>query len=334
MPAAVACLLAVVAPAGCGGSAASSVETADPVTAFAPEVRLHPDEPALPVGARWFIDHSVLRFAEDEGCDDLKIAVGRSLRAQRSEVADWIYVDDLGTSPVYWRNASGPDCDWRLGEQYHSNDVTRPHHPRGRAPALRPGEGFFLDLADGARAGGDADAVGQVPAYAERRPARIDGEPGLRLTYWLLFGLNAPSLRNPEQRGEPTHEGDWERVEVLVRAHGDDVYEPVALRLFHQVPPGPVAHLRRELPWRSVPRVAGSTGAETHPVLAAARGIHALRAVPAGGCARCLRWRTWSDLRDLRHEAWYGFGGGWGEPGRDDATSGPLGPYRPEDVAR
>jgi hypothetical protein len=314
---AVVCGVAAAASgAGCGGSAAGTVATDDPAAAFAPLVLLDPGERQLPVGARWFVDRSVLRFAEDQGCGDLKIAVGRRLAAQHTAIHDWIYVDDIGTSPVYWRNASDARCEPIYGRKFFANQLTRPHHPRGRPAGLRPGEGFYLDLVDSARGGGAADALDRVPAYVQRRTTEVDGEPGTLLTYWLLFGMSEPA----PSEGTPAREGDWERVEVALRG-SEGEYEPVSVRLVDGD-----GHPAHSLPWAGLPRRASKEGtAATHPVVIAARGDHSLSAA-SRPCADCLRWRTWRSLEPATGQLWYGFGGAWGEPGPTDATTGPLGP--------
>lgn len=333
---------------GDGDSSAGKVRTADPAREFAPLVSLHPAERLMPADPLWTIARSALWFADDQGCEHQKISVGRALKAQRDRVIDWTFVTGLGHGPSYWREAALADCERdREAYRYYANQRTRPYDPgAGRAPGLRLGEGYYLDLIDTAREGQpivereDQLAV-TVPAYFESRPAEVDGEPGLQLSYWLLFAMNA-QLGSNGPVGAMTHEGDWERVEVLLRGN-EGSYEPVSVRL-----PTPGGDWR-ERPWRSVDHVAGGPGGRrTHPVLLAARGSHTLytrpgrveRSAVAGDgttvrvvdvsarrCSGCPRWAIWEKLGEARRQAWYGFGGAWGEPGRSELTTGPLGPH-------
>jgi hypothetical protein len=314
---AIAAMLLACAPlaaAGCGedsGDASADspavVRTNEPGRTFAPLVELPADERYRPMGARWFIERSVLRFADDEGCPDRTIAVGRTLPEQRSFVVDWIFPNGLAKGSTYYRNPLDASCEYNLDWRFYASDLTRPHDPGPRVEGIRPGEGFYLDLVDSAR-GGPSYAVMPVPVYVERRD---EGDGGVRLTYWMLYGMHAPG------DGAATREGDWERVDVLLQDEGDGVYAPLGVQLDAE------ARNPREVSWQAVPRVGG-----THPMVASAPGDHALSlAGDDGRCRGCVRWETWQALSDARDRPWYGFGGAWGEPGESSATTGPLGPH-------
>ena len=354
-PALLAAGLAALSLTGCGGSARGTVATDDPASAFAPVVHLHPGERFMPMSARWFLGRSVLGFAEDLGCEDRKIAVGRLLKAQQNDVTDWMFIEGIGRGPSYWREPyRDAKCDrYRDRYRYNANQLTRPHDdsPR-RARDLEPGEGYYLDLMDWARPGpaasrdGGQATVAASGSWFERSPQEVDGEPGLRLTYWMLFGMNVPHGTGGRRLAALTHEGDWERVDVLLRGEGGE-WEPAGVRL--RDAGGRV----RQLDWEDVRSVAAGarggegTGEATHPVLFAARGAHSLeprqgvaisavelgggrvvrvRGVAAGPCPACARWETWRRLGPARKRLWYGFGGAWGAPGSTSATTGPLGP--------
>lgn len=345
----VASLVAAVV-AGCGGSAGGTVTTDTPAQAFAPVVHLHPAERFMPMDDRWFLSRSALWFAEDMGCEDRKIAVGKRLKAQQNEVVDWLFETGIGWGRAYWRQAyvDGRCDDYREAYRYYANQLTRPHHDSpDRAPGLRLEEGYYLDLMDWGRSGAPADedggqaVVGDAAAWYESRRVDLEGEPGLRLTYWMLFGMNAPAGGDGRPVAELTHEGDWERVQIDLREGDDDgEWGPVAVRLAD--PDGGW----RSVPWDDLRRAPA--GSRTHPVLYAARGSHTLYARPrrhardfdlgdgraaravdvaVAACARCPRWQTWQDLSSVRKRDWYGFGGAWGEPGLTDPTTGPLGPH-------
>lgn len=353
-----ACVAAVVA--GCGASAdeVPTVTAKDPAKAFAPVVVLHPRERFMPMGARWFISRSVLWFSEGRGvCDDRKIAVGKLLKGQQNEVVDWMFITGIGKGPAYWREPyKDANCDlFREAYRYYANQLTRPHDPSpDRAPELQAAEGYFLDLMDWGRGGPrplDADGQATVAgarAWYERERVEVDGEPGLEITYWMLYGMNRPHGRDGRPVAELTHEGDWERVRVVLRGE-DGEWQPVGVRLAE--PDGSW----RKLPWSAVRRVDGGdraagsgAGERTHPLLFAARGSHSLYPTPgdrqrdvdldggerasvieatAPACAACPRWETWRALSPVHKRHWFGFGGAWGEPGPTSATTGPLGPH-------
>ena len=302
--------------------APNAVRTADPVRAFAPLVAIARDEPHRPMSARWFIERSALWIAEDRGCADRKIAVGHALAEQRTDRIDWIYVHGLGRGKSggrgmnYYRNPYGLDCRLNFDVRVYADQPTRPFDPGPRVDDARPGQGFYLDLSDTAR-GGPAFVTGDrpvtAPAYGERTD---EGDRGVRLTYWMLFGADVPA-------GDAGHanEGDWERVDVLLRDEGDGRYTPLGAQLGGAGADGPPPATKA---WSSVERVGG-----THAVVESERSSHELTFARSSGalCEGCVRWPTWEGLADARAEPWYGFGGAWGEPGATDATTGPLGPH-------
>lgn len=307
--------------AGCGGSS-QAVEASDPAEAFAPRVALAGDERRPPVSARWFLNRSALWFAQGRKCPDSKIAVGRRLGKQRTAKVDWLYMTGIGTG----RNYAGKPyqdarCEIEFGmPRIEAVTLNRPFETGARPGGAGLRQGFYLDLMDWAR-GGPHDGAGPAgdataPAYVERREAQVDGEPGMAISYWLLYTMN-----EPPGRPEVTHEGDWERVDVLLKFAGEDDYVPVVLRIHGDGG-------ARELPWEDLTRVSSGGDEEpTHPVLLSRRGSHELRpAGNAGGCAGCVEWKTWRTLVEAGREPWYGFGGAWGDLGESSATTGPLGP--------
>lgn len=347
--AALVCMLALLPACGDGGK----IATGDPARTFAPIVYLHPDERFMPVSARWFIARSALWLADDQGCEDRKISVGKRLKAQQNEITDWTFLTGIGWGPAYWREANDARCEPRNVYRYYANQLTRPYEDSpDRAADLRLTEGYYLDLMDWARPGVPASAtpgghaIAEVPAWYAQRRTEVDGEPGLRLVYWFLYGFDEPrdSTGRPIER--LAHEGDWERVELLLRG-GEGSWEPVQIELAR--PYGS----RRTVPWDQLGRQATAASGEedddrTHPVLFAARGSHTLYHRPGrhsqvvdlpkgrtvkvqddarGVCQACPRIDTAARLLPVRVRHWFGFGGAWGEPGRDSFTTGPLGPH-------
>lgn len=324
---AVAGLLAccALATAGCGASSegSSTVETDRPEAAFAPVVALADGERYRPASVPWFIERSVLWFAEDEGCPDRKIAVGHTLPEQHTVDTDWIIHPVLGGHGgggwAYFRNPNDAHCVYKPHFRAYADQHIRPHDRADRPARVGIGEGFFLDLVDADRAG--PAELDRARAYFERVD---EGRSTVRLSYWLLFGMNAPA-----QRPDETHEGDWERLDVILRRDGDSGYVPRAVAvgaIDSQGAPAPARAVR----WRRVEVEDG-----THPVVIAGRGDHALRPARRGAaCPGCERWRTRRALEAVRKQPWYGFGGAWGELGPTGATTGPLGPHgrwRPDD---
>ena len=111
------------------------------------------------------------------------------------------------------------------------------------------------------------------------------------------------------------HDGDWERVRVLLAVDGETA-ETVELFQHHGSRPYPPPKDGRI-------QVASAWG--THATFPGPH--HGLDLVDAGG-------PVWDPLerddllRDVRAEPWYGFGGAWGRVGKESEGTGPLGPSR------
>ncbi|MDP9136090.1 MAG: hypothetical protein M3N56_14825, partial [Actinomycetota bacterium] len=255
----------IAGASGCGGDdddpraeSPAGVQTTNPLRTFAPLVEVAADEPWRPMSGRWFIERSVFRFAEDDGCPDRKIAVGHTMPEQQNPEIDWIYPKGLGgwSWPAYFRNPFDAKCELDFDLRFYADQLTRPHDPGVRVEGIRPGEGFYLDLVDEARGGPVMEGDLTEPVYAERT---AEGDAGVRLTYWMLFGMHGTP-------GEPdAHEGDWQRVDVLLHDAGDDRYEPLAVQV------GMGEQKPVDTAWGAARHVDG-----THPVVAAARGSHAM----------------------------------------------------------
>lgn len=327
-----AAICAAIAIGGCGESGADSnpdrrkIATIDLEATFAPLVSLHPRESRMPAGGTWFVKRSMLLFAEDHGCPDRKIAVGRTLNEQRTVIVNWLPPAGLGKG-MYWRNPHNVHCGLDFDRRFFTDQHTRPYDD-ARSDRLGDREGWTLDLVDRARNGegrrrrmGRQTVLESVPSYVGRRGEEVDGEPGLRLSYWLLYGLNEPRSADGIE-GQLVHEGDWERVDVLLqRTLGADAYRPVSLVLYSDGD-------HRAMAWRDVIRIEDRrSGKRTHPLLLAARGSHTLAPGSGWPCPRCPAWRTWQEVADLREQPWYGFGGAWGDVEDNSLTTGPLGPH-------
>jgi hypothetical protein len=353
-----------------------AITTANPEVAFAPLVHLHPDEDILPMSAQEFIDHSVLGWANaGAGCDPKELAGGKELNEAKG--LDPIDVARLGKGPQPYPHGPDEGC-LPEGESFAADEHTRPYDGKRGDPdkkkgvpavpklqALKDGQGFFLDVAKSARKGftqphrpAQQEIVEDVPVYVESHGekleaadrewmSRLKGEQvagALRITYWFFYGLSRPP-GVPARSDALVHEGDWERISVLL-AHlePDDSlrYVPVSVTYHHH-------NEQRVLPWYAVRRVFGGSAAApepTHPVVYSAEGSHAsywragsypteykpdgkrLFAVDdeAIACTSCPQWHTWDLVLNALDQGWYGFGGAWGEVGGSGDVSGPLGP--------
>jgi hypothetical protein len=326
------------------------VTTADPVATFAPLVSLHVHEVSWPMTADFFLRHAWLTWS----------APGCPLWIQGAQAGDGAggAVEDHRVLMGAFDPAklAGPDayahapvdahCNAGSGAKVPASAHTRPWDSgNGRPRDLPLREGWALDLDDGARTPAprlDRDEAQQVlqdvPVYFERHQEGIDE----RITYWFFYGLSRPP-GEPGLTDAVSHEGDWERISVLVQHQpGSATYLPLSVR-FH------THDGHRDITWRAVTRIAaaGSPGA-THPVAYSARGSHAtywrtgdyaivVKALGrpafsvedhAMACSGCPEWRTWERLVDATQQPWYGFGGAWGRAGSlaGGGTTGPLGP--------
>ncbi len=344
------------------GDPVQPVTTTNPEVAFAPLVHLHADEDWLPMSARGFIDESVLHWSnKGSQCgDDLVAAGGGRVKTEREGTAR-IRDERLGGGDPYVHRQTAR-CAPKAAS-FLASALTRPFHGGDRPADLPEKHGFYLDLDDDAHVGhDDTQDVGpqtllrDVPVYVDREetpltdserdqlPEGVTAKGGLRLTYWMLYGLSEPPGPDPAMDAF-VHEGDWERISVrLARLDpaSSNGYLPLAARYHYH-------NHSRKIPWSAVRRVVGGSGGEqgaTHPVVYSAEGSHAsywragryeavyeprgdrLLAVDdnAIACSRCPQWHTWKLIRPAGAERWYGFGGAWGRVGRAGDTTGPLGP--------
>lgn len=339
--AATAATIAVLATGGDDRSSVAPVDTADPVAAFAPMVSFDSRERLLPIGATELLKSSTLYWAA--GCTaSFSVAIGDRAAAKSRERLPRLSQARLGGERPYRRSPTDADCSPEAGARpYASTEITRPHE-RARRPAELPlDQGFYLNLLTASHGGRELDARGpdpvlRAPAYFET--SRRSGE--LRITYWFLYGKSEPP-RKTDTRYLVTHEGDWERISVLLRRTARKRYVPISARYY-------VHDDAHDVAWEDVRRVddgAVVSDHGTHPMVVSARGTHAPYpqagqfdySVDVGGrrlalrdeareCSACPRWRTWQRLLDARRQPWYGYGGGWGLAMDEDEMSGPLGP--------
>ena len=322
------------------------VTTVSPETAFAPLVHLDAKEPAWPMSADAFLRNAWLMWGHDE-CPDYSVALATHLdkpQPRRAQIMGRFDRTRLAGANAYRHAPADAKC--RDGARaFSAADHTRAFDAKARAAGLPAKDGFYLDLWDTQRRGepklkkeGSQEFLQRVPVYFERS-AEKDGL--LRITYWLFYGLSIPP--GPAAFTKYiAHEGDWERVSILLRPGAEPgQYVPISVRYHYH-------DESRDVPWDAVDRVGTGSDAPTHPVAFSARGSHASypragryeNVFKAGGvrrfavqdiamaCNECPQWRTWQMLVDARAQPWYGFGGAWGRAGSIGGTTGPLGPSR------
>ena len=147
---------------------------------------------------------------------------------------------------------------------------TRRPYDRDRPPGLKRKDGFALDLLNSRRVGqrttttksasirsGPQWFYKDTPAYYERHPTKVDasGKEGkgrkfegdaFRLTYWLLSAVSYPPGRPQFVVEQFRHEGDWERISVLIRRLGRSKYMPLSVRYHIHKPVSRRAVVRNE----------------------------------------------------------------------------------------
>jgi hypothetical protein len=313
--------ITVAAMAGCG-SQEGAVTTEAPAATFAPAITLDARERWFPTGAEWFIDRSVLKWSMNLGCPDRVVAVGRELKTANDSNA--LDPRRLGRHDPYTRSDSSarPECRFLPSPRFRANQHVRPFDDKDPSLQLAQTEGFYLNLKDEFRAGprakensGPAGVDPSVPVYAETKAEQVNGKPGVRISYWTLYGRHQPNHGFDARYWEPAHEGDWERFDVLLQHEpGSDDYAPVAVSARAE-------GRRRRIAWDDLRLVGG-----THPAMDAGRWDHELTSA-SKKCSRCTQWQTWHNVKDLTKQPWYGYGGAWGEFYSTDVTSGPIGPH-------
>lgn len=159
---------------------AAPLPTDQAVKAYAPIVRLHPNEGNLPMNADDFINRSELRWDHEGRC------------YSDSHIARPVDARTLGSGGYRHQKKGGWNCKHE-GREYTSAENTRP-----KDKGVAGEDGFFLDLDDDARRGEGTSA-----------PVYFDYAPGAWITYWLFYGYNDFTAR-------VNHEGDWERVSVYL----------------------------------------------------------------------------------------------------------------------
>ena len=347
------------------------VTTKEPEKIFAPLVNLHNDDPSYPTAADFFLENSWLVWEHPGDCRDFLTEPGEHVRRPAVAGPTVIGVDGSalgGDEPASHSPLAAENCNDDPARSFDATDLTRPGETKDRSADLPADEGFYLDLLNSKRGGDGSEHISEgngqavltgVPAYYERQEVELpepieefdqgdlddkelpEPDRAVRLTYWLFYPLSVPPHPGGfgfDRLAEAgiAHEGDWERISVLLRRHGEsDQYTPVSVR-FH------IHNRFEDVPWSLTRLASDGSGPLTHPIVFSAVGSHA--SYPDAGefiehfkgniarvkdeareCPACPLWRTWEGLLRAKDQPWYGFGGAWGELHPVGGT-GPLGP--------
>jgi hypothetical protein len=317
---------------------------------FAPLIHLHSRDPYQPISADEFLAHSRLLWAAGgDDCSDPVIAAGP--KAGSEPALRELDSASLGRGPDHYEHGLGCVSP---GQPYRANQHTRPYD-RTRAAGLPQDQGFYLDISDERRTGAASTKIlaGRrvltgAPVYYEIDKGPRPERRRRRIIYWFLYAYSVPP--GPDAAtGRFAHEGDWERISVLVQRRPGEGVVPISVR-YH-------AHNHHvDVAWEEIERVddhgrllgVGTVRPDraTHPVGYVARRSHATFPVTGAhesdfrpsdlpvievedeaiACLECPQWHTWELLANARDEGWYGFGGAWGDARGSSDFTGPLGP--------
>jgi len=327
------------AASGEGPPAAEPVATDEPVTTFAPLVSLHSSEPVYPTTVDYFLNGARLFWSFRGHC---------KAKLLTASLTDIEARQRLGLGGFAQRRECGD-----RGTVYSTAHYTRPYSEKrirtidGEEIELEGREGFYLDLDNDLRrpkgkhkkttTQGTQKVVEGAPVYYEQHPDPDTAAEDVRITYWFFYPFSIP----PGGNAKIAHEGDWERLSVLVEQKDDDLWMPISVR-YHEHD----THV--DVPWADVRRTPDPTGLLTHPRGFVAKGSHATyrragrfaQVLARGGvdivtveddaraCPECPLWFTWQRLVDAEREPWYGYGGAWGKVGDVSDFTGPLGPSK------
>lgn len=274
---------------------------------YAPLVRMGKGEKNLPIDAVFFIKSSELRWNRDDRCKDEQI--------------DRTPTPEKLADPAAYRaqRTAGVLCDERKGPEYNTTQRTRPYANE----ETLGNEGYFLDALNFIHEAGKVSGDAAAPAYVEYVPGDGKNQGKTAYIYWFFHPFNTWTNPAPGAKGKGgNHEGDWERITVVVGANGQAE--------------GVVFSQHDTRCRMDFAKVAGKDG---HPVAYSAVGTHG--SYPIGDARYKIEslpdwmkslgmledqtstkgesWRTWLTLKEVQREPWWGYAGGWGEVG------GPLG---------
>lgn len=241
---------------------------------------------------------------------------------------------------------------------------------RSRRPdGLNVENGFFLKYTGGDTIEGNLPNANRhvvAPIFAQITPDER-GVGARVITYQMFYGRDPKASASIADQGLAAdllargdgvlaHQGDWERIDVVLSASND----PVEVRYFAHGCKGATFESKNFVSWEDleagVPAGGGLTDG-THPIVYAAEGSHgSYPNVQGAGNALCpdagdgatdgLKgytdetafdvnvsglWQTWLTpglIVDPRDECWHGFGGAWGQ------TAGSLSTFLSDELPK
>jgi hypothetical protein len=284
-------------------------ELSEMLSAYAPKIWLHSQEPYPPSDPIEFIEHSSLHYRSSSGREKLISPEGK----------------------VEPRLLAGLS---------KSTSVSRPYQT---GFALN-GSGYFLRLEDpkqGARAVASASSASalDVPMFWRLSEGAFSkmlthenertGRQRVVIEYWYHTPYNYAT-----RVGIGNHQGDWEGVAMLIEL--EFAKEEQGNRPKHRLKHHLIASFFAEHEtgtWRCSKELTRSNG-DAHIEAYSAIGTHAT--YPEPGAHRSLvftdhaekgvAWESWTHLRPLVLEPYYGYPGAWGEPRFFSFMTGPLVP--------
>jgi hypothetical protein len=332
-------------------SGATSDGPTNTITALAPLVYLHSSEDFFPDNPMRFIHSSSLRWSEIFISDSLNIS---QLVAPRNFVSP----NRLGSvtpkipryvhTPLPMAAACIPKQN-KSKVRFYSTNYTRPYDSEKRAEDKETPysdtwlnncyktAGFYLDLDNTDEAREGMTNTSDNPHVYSGAPVFYEYQPHSYITYWFFYAYD-------EFRTDglvfQSHEGDWERVSILL----DFDEEPQMIRYYYH------SHHSDKL-WKDIILDEG------HPVVYSALGTHAsydtadshpIEEIPVVGGVLGVsdhtdagyKWSTWNNLLRVEIQPWYGYGGAWGAVRGGGTTvsgemnTGPLGPSRHKNTSR
>lgn len=331
--------LQMTTPAGCTASASVPV-TADPVTTYAPTLYFHPKETYFPDKANTFLERSQLVVWRDKKCGGKKyLAAGSQARAAGKKQ------DRLASARLSGRAGGGPYVagKWKMKSRKRAPSVCVKVDGKARSNGsptkefvLRHNDkwptssGFYLNLLN--KPAWRKGSLDRARVYAKY-------VPGKYVAYWFFSPYNLWNANGIDE----IHEGDWEHIAVRL-----DKSNRAYLSAFYQHTCKPKVYAWAKTAAERDPDSLNPASRPTHPYVFPALGGHAsypgdpqevgadekvrncsldiFKKVPDIGVQLLRRladdrigkgkaWRPWQDrqLTDVENQAWYGFGGAWGD---------------------
>jgi hypothetical protein len=256
---------------------------------YAPEVRLSPEDTALPANVDWYLARVHMRF-DHPGCPDHEILkLGTVTQANLSEQS---------------HKRTNSYCIHQDAQLIYSRDSHKD---------------FFLQPPDDAVHRGAPQSEWRVYVHAKKSYALTDG---FDIQYWFWFPYNDTSVLNVN------HEADWEHITVVVDAYGvfqsawyaqhghGKLYSRQDLTFVQQT--HPVVYTAKGT-HASYPRV-GKYDTE-------APGVHDYTHDGGPVWQTWTSWVNVGEKASPRNgQHFIKYGGRWGEVGEFEMTSGPQGP--------